>query len=124
MNFLCEKCGNNFSTNKFTKITSRLADASVDSYYSARCSNCKSEVKSYDLIKYSSPTSPAAYDKPRKKCPDTGQLIVGRERWDNVPYDLYQKLEEERRLREEREHEQGAKEAFDSEQVGGREGLD
>jgi hypothetical protein len=114
MDFSCEKCGHNFETHKFTKINFKYADSTRDIYYSARCPQCKSEVKSYDDLVYSAPTSPAAYDKPRKRCPDTGQLIVGRERWDGVPYDLYEKLEEERRLREELENEKRRKETADS----------
>jgi hypothetical protein len=122
MKFLCTECGNNFEALRFVKKVDKLIDGQV-TYYETKCPACNKWTKNEQGEAFGRATCPAAYDKARKRLLGSNIMIVGRERWHDVPNDIAEKLEEEKRLRALRENNVGEAEQDTERQESFKEGA-
>jgi hypothetical protein len=109
MRFLCESCGNNFETDKFSIRTYRMLSG-VEKNIQASCPSCGKTVVSNGEVAYARATAPAPYNRPTKRLLGSDIKIVGFTKWQEAPGDLHELLEEERRLRALRESNDEAEE--------------
>jgi DNA-directed RNA polymerase subunit RPC12/RpoP len=105
ISYKCEHCGEEVTAVTFFKVEH---NGLTEKYTVHRC-KCPLCDKISNVDKGPTLTRPSlnpSHDRATKRILGTNQMIVGYTRWEDRPSDLFEKLEEEKRLREERLSEQ------------------
>lgn len=101
----CPHCGSDYETKNYYKLDNKGLDRKY-TVWKTKCKSCGKWLEIEDGPKYGLAAYNQCPDKATKRVLGTPYKLPGRARWAIVPSDLKEKLEEEQRLREEREAQQ------------------
>jgi protein-arginine kinase activator protein McsA len=100
--YICQHCGQQSFTKKFYKIEHNgLTEKYIK--YKCECSKCYKWSETQEAPVLTRPAIGQVRGKATKRIPGIKTPIYGRARWESVPTDLHEVLEEERRIREQKE---------------------
>lgn len=101
---VCPECQVEITVDKYVKYTMRELEGAYV-YYKITCPACGVRTQTRDEPVFGSTTLKPMPDKAVHRDTNSGSMMAGSARWADIPSDLKQKLEEEARLRKEREEE-------------------
>jgi hypothetical protein len=116
----CEKCGASYETKKYYKVDHKgLSEKRT--YYVSYCEQCSQRIETEKAPVRGIVAYGQVVEKATQRIPGTNNYWPGRAKWESIPVDLVQALEEERRLREQNSKKEENNVESES---GGGEGMD